>query len=169
MHTEKSKMSDHAVLEIGKGIKDNISLRGKVVIQTINEDGEVIQETINKVNQITLIGDAFVADQLSDQGEAAMGWMSVGTTSGGKSEASTTLEAENTKNALDSTTQGAAADDNDVIYVGTFTGIAATLLEAGIFNVVTADTGVMLCYTEFSHVMTAPDTLVITWTLSIGH
>lgn len=168
MYTEKSKMSDEASFVIGKNIQDGIKLSGKVVIQTINKDGKVIKETVNKFNQVTLAGDAHVADQLSDQGENAMTHMAVGTTSGGKTEASTTLEAEDSRDTFDSgPTQGAAANDHKVVYVCTFTGIAATLVEAAILN--NAAGGTMLCYTEFSHVMTAPDSLVITWTFSCGH
>lgn len=170
MYTDNSKMSDKASFVIGKNIQDSIKLSGTVVIETINKDGKVIQRTVNKFNQVTLAGDAHVADQLSDQGEAAMGWMSVGTTSGGKSEASTTLVAEVDKNALDSgPTQGAGADDNKVTYVCTFTGNAVRLLEAAITNNVAANTGTMLCYTEFDHLMTNPDALVVTWTFNCGH
>lgn len=161
--------NDRAMFGIGKNIKEGSFVRGKVTIRTIR-DGKVIQETVVPFNQMLLVGDAHIADQLSDQGEAAMGWMSVGTTSGGKTEASTQLEAENTKNALSSgPTQGAGPDDHEIEYVGSFTGIAATLVEAAISNNAGANTGTYLCYTEFSHTVTAPDTLQITWTVSIGH
>lgn len=169
MARERIGVGDYAVFDIKKGIKEDFFSRGKAVIRTINKDGEITQETIVE-NQVTLVGDAHVADQMSDGGEAAMSHMAWGTTSGGKTEASTTLEVETNRGAFDSgPTQGAGADDNDVVYVGSLTGVALTMVEAGIFNNAVADTGTMLCYTEFSHALTAPDTLQITWTASFGH
>ncbi len=166
---DEAKIGDKAVIDIMKGIRDEVIGRGVAEILTIGPDGKVKQKTVVH-NQVLLVGDAHVADQMSDAGEAAMGWMAFGTTSGGKTEADTVLENETNRGALDSgPTQGIGANDNDVVYVGSLTGVALTMVEAGLFNNAVADTGTMLCYTEFSHVLTAPDTLQITWTVSFGH
>lgn len=169
MITEPMGIGDKVKVGINKGVHSGVGLIGHWKTEVFDKHGN-LKESDEGYNQVTLVGDAHVADQLSDQGEAAMGWMSVGTTSGGKTEASTQLEAENTKNALTSgPTQGGGAADDEVEYVGTFTGIAATLVEWAISNNVAANTGTYLCYAEGSHVMTAPDTLVITWTLTVSH
>ena len=167
MTQDFSGVGDKVSCMIGKALKSGCSMKGHWKTTLFDKDG-MVKERDEGDNQVTLIGDAFVADQLSDQAEAQMGWMAVGTTSGGKTEASTTLEAENTRNALSSgPTQGAGAADDEVAFQGQFTGIDATLVEWGIFNAAAA--GVMLCYAEGSHVMTAPDTLQIDWTLTISH
>lgn len=169
MEREKMGVSDKVQIGVIKGVQSKVKIIGRWRTEVFDKDGN-LKESDHGENQVTLVGDAHVADQLSDQGEAAMGWMSVGTTSGGKTEASTQLEAENTKNALTSgPTQGAGASDHEVEYVGTFTGIAATLVEWAVSNNAGADTGTYLMYAEGSHVMTNPDTLVITWTLSASH
>ena len=169
MEKDNVGIGDEAVIKIKKGLQSGMKLVGYWKTTVFDKDGNIKEED-EGYNQVTLAGDAHVADQLSDQGEAQMGWMSVGTTSGGKTEASVTLEAETNKNALSAgPTQGAGANDNDVTYQGQFTGIAATLVEWAISNNVGADTGTYLCYAEGSHVMTAPDTLQIDWTLSAGH
>lgn len=143
-------------------------IQGRAHIVLRGPDREIKEER-ESGNTITVLGDAHVADQMSDQGNAAMGWMAVGTTSGGKTSASATLENELDRNALDSTTQGAGAADNDVIYVASWAAGDGTgaLVEAGIFNATPA--GVMLCYTEFAVVnKAAGDTLSITWTVTFG-
>lgn len=167
MEREGAAIGDEAVIKITKGLKAGCTLVGHWKTTLFDKDGN-IKERDEGYNQVTLLGDAYVADQLSDQGEVAMSHMAVGTTSGGKTEASTTLEAENTRNALSAgPTQGAGASDHQVTYQGIFTGIAATLVEWAVFNAGAA--GVMFFYAEGSHVMTAPDTLQIDWTLSVSH
>lgn len=145
-----------------KGLHDNTSIRGKLNIKVWNENGDLTEDYTLK-NTVTALGDAHVADQMSDQGNAAMSHMAVGTGTGG----TTTLTTENTRSALSSTTQGTAGDDNDVIYVASFTGITGTITEAGIFN--DATVGVMMVYNEaLSQLLGASDTLQITWTVTFG-
>jgi len=116
-------------------------------------------------NTVTALGDAHVADQMSDQGDVAMGWMAVGT----GTPTATALQTEVDRNALTSKTQGTGGDDNDVIYVGTWAAGDATaaLTEAGIFNANAA--GVMFVSASFAVINKgASDTLVITWTVTFG-
>jgi len=147
--------------------RDSFGITGIAHLVLRGPDGQIKTERAVE-NQIQDLGDAHVADQLSDQGNAAMSHMAVGTGTG-QAVGDTTLATENDRNALDSTTQGAAGDDNDVIYVCTWApgDATAALTEAGIFNA--AGAGVMLCYADFAAINKgALDTLVITWTLTCG-
>ena len=164
---ERLGVGDEVAVKVIKSLQAGFKVMGHWRTTVFDKDG-TIKETDEGYNQVTLIGDAFIADQLSDQGENQLSHMAVGTTSGGKTEASIALEAENTRNAFSAgPTQSGGASDHQVTLQGQFTGIAATLVEWGVFNA--AGAGVMFCYAEGSHVMTAPDTLQIDWTISISH
>ena len=146
---------------------DDMGFEGRLHIVLRGPDGEIKDERF-AVNQIQDAGDKHVADQMSDQGDAAMSHMAVGTGTG-QATSDTTLATENDRNALTSTTQGTGGADNDVVYVGTWAAGDATaaLTEAGIFN--DASAGDMLCYADFSAInKAAGDTLVITWTVTFG-
>ena len=81
------------------------------------------------------------------------------------------MATELDRNALDSTTQGSGANDNDVIYVASWAAGDGTgaITEAGIFNSASPGTGQMLCYADFSVINKgAGDTLQITWTFTCG-
>jgi hypothetical protein len=150
-------------------IKDKIGLKGRCHVQLFGPDGKLKDESI-VMNTVTEVGDAHVADQLSDAGENAMSHMAIGTDNDPAPAASqTTLNAELDRNALTSTTQGAGAADNDVIYVGDWAAGDGTgaIVEAGIFNAAAA--GTMLCRAIFDvKNKGAADTLKITWTFTCG-
>ena len=58
-------------------MKDKQGIKGKLHIVLRDENGNIKQEqTID--NTITELLDAHVADQLTDQGDAAIGFMSIG-------------------------------------------------------------------------------------------
>ena len=119
------------------------------------------------------VGDAHVADQLSDQAEAQMGWLSIGTSSTAKAAANTTLNSESDRNPLTAgyPEQQAGAADNDVKYKATWAAGDGTgaLTEAGVFNSSITDAGTMLCATTFSVINKgAADTLTIVWTVQCG-
>jgi len=119
-------------------------------------------------NTVTELGDAHVADQMSDSGDAQLGYMSVGT-GNGQVAADVGLDTVLDRNALDSTTQGAAGDDNDVIFVCTWVAGDGTgaITEAGIF--LGDDNTSMNYYADFAVVnKPAADSLVITWTVTYG-
>ena len=130
----------------------------------------LIKTTRDIHNSVNPNGDKHVANLLSAIDDDTMSHMASGTGSDAGSSA-TTLTTENSRVALDSTTQGTAAADNDVVYVATFpagTG-TGTITEAGIFNHVTTDTGDLLCYSHFTGIAKAAgDALEITWTLTCG-
>lgn len=119
-------------------------------------------------NTVTELMDAHVADQMSDSGDAAIGFMGVGTGSG-QGSADVGLDAAEDNNALDSTTQGAGGADNDVVYVCTWAAGDATaaITEAGILH---ADNNTsLMTYADFSVINKgAADSLVITWTVTFG-
>lgn len=115
-------------------------------------------------NTVPANGLAHIADQLSSSpGQAAMGWMAVGT----GTPAATLLGTEVDRNALTSRTDSGAV----VTYVGNWAAGDATnaITEAGIFNVVTANTITMLASASFAVINKgANDTLAITWTLTFS-
>ncbi len=150
------------------GLQSKSGIKGVCHLKLFGPDGELKEERIVE-NTITDLGDAHVADQMSDQGEAAIGFMAIGTATGGKSTASTGLETSLDRNALTSTTQQGGGDDNDVIYVGDWAAGDGTgaLVEAGILRADNNTT--LMCFADFAVVnKAAGDTLQINWTWTYG-
>jgi len=148
-------------------IKDKFSIKGYVKLVLKDKNGKV-KQTVKGHNTITALMDAHVADQMSDSTDSAIGYMGVGTGSG-QTSASTGLATSSANVALDSTTQGSAAADNDVVYVATFPAGTATaaLTEAGLF--LTDNNTTMMTYDDFDVINKgADDSLVVTWTISFG-
>jgi hypothetical protein len=147
--------------------KEKLGLKGKIKAVLKNAKGK-IKQIVEKPNTITELFDAHVADQLSDAGGAAIGYMAIGTGSG-QTSSSTGLATSVARVALDSTTQGAGAADNDIVYVATFpagTGTGA-ITEAGIIQADNNTT--LMAYDDFTVInKAAGDSLVITWTLTMG-
>ncbi len=80
---------------------DKTLLKGHIKIELFDEDGN-LKSILEKDNTFMAVGDAHVADQLElSPGEAAMGYMSVGTGSTAFTTASTTLNSEIDRNSLD--------------------------------------------------------------------
>jgi len=157
------------VKALAGGMRDGMPMNTNCHIVLRNEYGS-IKATRDIHNSVNPPGDKHVADRLSGVADDAMSHMASGTGADAGSSA-TTLTTENARVALDSTTQGTAAADNDVVYVATFpagTG-TGTITEAGIFNDATTDTGDLLCYSHFTGIAKAAgDALEITWTLTCG-
>lgn len=152
---------------VQKGFHSKMGLKGHCHIELWGPDGE-LKEIRNIFNTITELMDAQVADQMSDQGDAVIGYMAVGTGSG-QTSASTGLAVSLDRNALTSTTQGAAGDDNDVIWIGDWVAGDGTgaITEAGILRL--DDNTSMMTYADFAVVnKLAADTLKITWTGTFG-
>jgi len=145
-------------------LKDKISIKGKLLIQVWDKNGKLKEERLIE-NTVTALGDALVADAMSDRGEALPTHMAVGT----GTPSATALGVELDRNALTSTTQGTGADDNDVVYIGDWAagdGNGAWT-EAGIFNAAAA--GTMFVSSSFSVVNKgASDIIKVTWTLTYG-
>jgi hypothetical protein len=122
-------------------------------------------------NTITELGDAQVADAMSDRTSTVPSNCAVGTGTLGKTAASTVLVTEFTRQPVDTGVQGVGAADNDVIWTTTFTAMVGTpsLKEAGMFNAANPPGGIMFCYTDYSaKIMDPSDTLIIVWTLTCG-
>ena len=148
----------------GAKVKDNV----KIVLR--GPDGK-IKEVRELHNTVAAVGDAHIADQLSEvPDESPMSHMAIGTgDNSGLGTAVTALATELDRNALTSFNQGAGADDNDVIYIADWAAGDGTgaITEAGIFNDPSA--GTILLYSTFAVInKAAGDTLQITWTLSAG-
>lgn len=147
--------------------------KGHIKLELFDKDGN-LKNIVEKHNTFMAVGDAHVADQLAaTPGEAAMGWMSIGTGNTAFTTSSTTLNTELDRNALAAgyPEQGAGASDNDVIYKATWAAGDGTgaIVEAGIFNSSVADAGTMLAASTFAVINKgASDTLTITWTVTCG-
>ncbi len=162
---ESSPISDYPKFGIGKVIYDHLPIRGKAIVEVHDKNGKLKDRRVIS-NTITTEGDKIVADQMSDQGEAALSHMAFGTGSG-QTSASNALAVETDRTAITSNTQGAGANDNDIIIIDSLTGVTRAVTEAGIFNATPA--GDMFCYTDFAVVnIDTDDTLTITWTITFG-
>lgn len=150
-------------------LKDKVVFHSKVLVQLFNPDGSIKDESL-VTNTVTNVGDAWVADQLSDRTGGLMSHMAVGDDDApAPAVTDTTLNNELHREALTSTTQGAAGDDNDVIYIADYAAGHGTgaLVEAGIFDAAVA--GNMLCRAIYDvKNKGALDTLKITWTFTCG-
>lgn len=139
-------------------IHDDLKLTGAL---TIALNDEIVQETENLV---VTAGKNWVADRMNNA-NTVMTHMAVGTGTNAAAAGDTTLQTENDRNALTSTTVTA----NAVAYVATWAAGDATaaITEAGIFDA--ASSGDMLARTVFSVVNKgAADSMTITWTITVS-
>jgi len=139
-------------------IKDDLKMTGHVSI-ALND--EVVQEIPNLV---VTDGKKWVADRMNDA-NTVMSHMAVGTGTTAAAAGDTTLDTEEDRNALTSTT----VTDNEVAYVCSWASgdATASLTEAGLFDA--SSGGDMLARTVFSVVNKgASDTLTITWTITVS-
>ncbi len=148
-------------------MKDKFGIKGHMHLELRGPDGK-LKEVRDHHNTVTELGDAHVADAMSDKGEGALGFMGVGTGSG-QTSASTGLATLLDRNALTSTTQGTGDNDNDVVFVaswGAGEGMG-NLTEVGIF--LSDNNTSMNYYASFAALPKgALDTLQISWTVSYG-
>lgn len=139
-------------------IHDDLKLTGAL---TIALNDEIVQETENLV---VTAGKNWVADRMNNA-NTVMTHMAVGTGTNAAAAGDTTLQTENDRNALTSTT----VTDNAVAYVATWAAGDATaaLTEAAILDAATG--GDMLARTVFSVVNKgAADSMTITWTITVS-
>ena len=143
---------------------DKFQIKGRLELRLFGPDGK-LKDYRDIRNTVTALGDAHVADQMSDDSEVNMSHMAIGT----GTPTATALQTELDRNAFTSKTQGAGADDNDVVYVGNWAAGDGTgaITEAGIFNAAAA--GTMFVSASFAVINKgASDTLQITWTVTFG-
>lgn len=150
--------------------KDGIRLRGDLEIVRWGKDGKLIDYKLLE-NIITDVGCAWIADQCSDGGQAAMKYMAVGTKTQAPAGGNTKLVGELDRNVMSGSapSQLTGANDHKFQCKGTWAAGDATgaLTEAGVLNHSTV--GSMLCYVTFSVINKgAADSLTITWTISVA-
>jgi len=149
-------------------MRSRISLAGRAHFTLIGKDGEVKEDRYED-NLVTTVGLGHIADQLSSSpGDAAMGYMALGSGTSGPAAGDTTLGNEfgtGGRNALTGRTDSGAI----VTYTCTFSAGESTgaITEAGIFN--DASAGKLLARLVFGAINKATaDTLAITWTLTFS-
>ena len=128
-------------------------------------DGKIKKQQVIS-NQVQTAMKTHVADQLSDQGEAAASHMAIGSGTG-QGVGDNTLSSEETRQALDSGTPSHSAAV--VTYHRTFAAGegTATMTEAGLFNA--GGGGTLLLYNDsISFAKGAGDSLELTWTLTVS-
>lgn len=156
------------IQEKDMGFHSGLGIKGLFHLTLRDKFGNLKEERIVH-NTVTELGDAHVADQLADvPDEAQLGYMAVGTGTG-QLASDTGLAILLDRNALTSTTQGAGAADNDLVFVGDWAAGDGTgaITEAGIF--VGNDNTSMNYYADFAVVnKAAGDTLSVTWTVTYG-
>lgn len=154
------------------GIKDKVPIKAKVDYVCRGADGKIKWEHHTPRNTITELHDVLVADRLSGGTDTLMTHCHCGTGSGqGSSDTNLDAYFDEARTAVDSTTQGTGASDNDVVIVTTFPAGVCTgnVEEAGLFSSSVQATADMKCYDDtISKVKAALDSLVITWTITYG-
>jgi len=141
---------------------EEIKLKNNVHIILRDSKGQIKHESVH--NTVTTAGKNGIADQLLTTPTLPKpGWMAIGTGSPG----ATLLGSEIDRNALTSKTRSGAIVTMVANWAaGDGTG---TITEAGIFDVVTANTVNMWASASFSAIIKGvADTLQITWTLTVS-
>jgi len=146
----------------------NIVMSGVLEQTLTGPDGKVKAHDV-VTNLIVSAGRNHVVDQLSDQAQAAMSHMAIGTGTTTAALTDTALGTEAHRNALTSTVAGTGTENNKVTYTADFAAGegTGTITEAGIFN--SSSAGTMLCRTVFAaKEKAAGDTLRQVWTITIS-
>jgi len=151
--------------------RDGIGLKGDVELLLWDSEGKLKDYRLIE-NVVTNLGVAYVADQCSDGGKAAMNAMAIGKGTQAATGGKTALKTEVVRGKVKGTAavQGTGANDHKFVFTETFAaGVGtAALQEAGIFNNTTAG-GTMLCYLTYAVINKGTaDTLTITWTLAVA-
>jgi hypothetical protein len=142
-----------------------IKVSGQWEIKCFGPDG-ALRWRDNGENLVVTTGLNHIADQLSDQGETAMGYIAAGSDNTAPSAGQTALVSELARVATDSITQ---TGGNTVVYAATFAAGTATGTweEAGIFNAATG--GVMLNrWLTGTKVKNSDEAFEVTLTLTIS-
>lgn len=149
---------------IGVFLRSGARVIGRVKIELRGPDGQLkCCEVVP--NLVVTTGLQHIADQMSDQSQAAISHMAVGTGTTAAAAGDTALESELDRNELDSVTRSGAS----VIYVCTWAAGDGTgaLTEAAMFN--QASAGTMLCRTVYAvKNKAAGDAMTLTWTVTFS-
>ncbi len=140
-------------------IREKIKITGKVKIELFGPDGKLKKMKVIE-NLVVTAGLNHIADQMSEQDEAAMSHMAIGTGTTAAAVGDTALETELDRNTLTSKVQAA----NSVTYIGDWAAGDGTgaITEAGILNA--AADGTLLTRITFGvYTKEANDAFRITW------
>jgi len=161
-------------------MKDSISIKQnvkwKLFDTKINEKGERIKTTLvnqgESHNTDCKLHGVLIADHMSGGTDTLISYGHAGTGSGQDAQ-DTNLAAhvDEARTAIDSKTQGAGNDANDVVYVFTLgAGVCtATLTEVGLFIAQAQATADMQLYDDSLNVVKgATQILEVTWTVTYG-
>jgi hypothetical protein len=142
-----------------------IRVTGFVTVQRFDKNGKLVQ-TVKGKNLVTTVGKAEIAKAINGDSVTLPSHMAIGTSSTAAAVGDTALVGtELARVAFTSHIR----TNNAIAFVGTFgAGVGTgTVEEAGIFN--DATTGVMLArFLTGTIVKGASDSIIITWTLTIG-
>ena len=149
-----------------------VKIKQQVHYECFDGDGKLKWTHDTPSNTLTELMDVMVADRISGGTDTLMTHCHCGTGTG-QTSASTNLAThiDEARTAVDSTTQGSGAADNDVVIVTTFPAgtCTATITEVGMFSSSTQATGDMKAYDDtINKVKAAADSLVVTWTFPFG-
>lgn len=147
-------------------MNETVKVTGELNIVLRDQYGNVKQE-VHVPNLVVDTGKAFIAARMAGT-PAIMSHMAAGIVATAPASNNTLLLSENGRAAFD---QVATVTNNVVAYKSTFGPGVSTgaLVEAGIFNSGTANSGTMLCRTVFSVINKGTtDSLTINWNVTIN-
>lgn len=146
-------------------IKDSFKIRGNLSIDVLDENDN-LKDSREVNNLVVAVGKDYIADRMTSNATVIMSHMAIGGGNVVPATSDTVLVGEIARVALDSTT----VTNNTITYVATYPAGTGTgsITEAGIFNDATANTGTLLCRTNFNVVNKAnSDIVVITWNVTV--
>jgi hypothetical protein len=146
-------------------INDSLKIKGNLDIIVYDENKHIKDQ--RKVNNLVVaVGKTYIASRMESNSAVVMNHMALGSGNITPTTSDTLLAGELGRVPLDSTSR----TNNTITYVSTFPAGTATgtIAEAGIFNAPSANTGTMLCRTNFNEVNKgAGDVVVITWNVVV--
>jgi hypothetical protein len=145
-------------------MNESLPMKGELTLTLVDGEGKV-KEYKELKNLIVQVGKNFVASAIINSSTSPFTYMAIGTSGTAAANGDTTLGAEIARQAFTSATVSTNVVTLSTTYAaGTGTG---TLQEAGIFNA--SSSGTMLSHVVFSSISkAAADSLVITWTITVG-
>ena len=148
---------------------DTINIKGKFILKKFDADGKLVDKR-EVDNVITNMGKQEVAGLIcADQASSytAFDYIAVGTGTTAASASDTALEAETSREAATGTLTTTSVTNDTMQLVASFTGISATITEAGVFNA--SSGGTMLARQTFSGIsLTSSDTLEVTYKVQVS-
>lgn len=144
---------------------DHITIKGDLVLELIGPDG-ILKERHELKNLVVTAGRNFIASRMINTSATAMSHMAIGSGSTAAALGDTALGTELARVAL----SGASNSANQNTYSASFgAGVGTgTVREAGIFNANSGGTMLNRALVTPEVVKNAPDTLNVTWTVSVN-